>query len=962
MATSIAISKIRCENPNKKRRTPALNRNYLQYVATREGVDLTPSEISDAGSADGNAIYIRYISERPRSHGLFGNLPEHEIDDLDAICSSMYQLSKTQPIFKGILSLKEEDALTLGYDKKEKWEATLRIALPSVAEQLRIHPTELKWVAAFHQEKGHPHVHYMLWSKSDRITSAYIHSTVQHKCREIFSKHIFEEERPLHVIDKTIARDDIIESGKALIREELAQLYIPGTTSPEVAGRMHYDSLSKLSKELLHFCGSLPASGRLAYKYLPPEQKEALDRIVDEFLSSPPLKDKYRSFQKSMQDILKSYSVVGEKEERKMDQAVTDLKRRLGNVVLKELKSFRLALDQDQQPPAMLEADVDIPVAEYPGPAAINENGETPDITSIPDVDSVLYSMDWSKSYKKARSLIYDHATEESTVEGIKLLEDEAASSNVLAIYELAHIYETGLAGDEYDEEYPQLYRKALEGFNQLYLSAEEKTQNYIAYRIGKQYMRGQGCDVDCSTAASWFEKSSNQYAEYSLAKIYLSEDPSAPKAPIEKIKALLEDSSNQGFGYASYQLGTMYEFGNLVEANEAKAFGYYKSALSYFLTNSESATDNSIFFRLGTMYYHGKGTEKNLQEAIKYFVKAADLGNVNALLKLSKIYSETKDYQNLNKVKDKIEQQLDKLAASEALSDDLKKTVNIIHYHLARVYGDEESPLFHLEHSLYYYQVEAENGNQFAQYQLGKIFSQDNLVPRDLSIATSYLMESAEQGNNDARYALGKLYSDPELEVYDIPTAVKFLEEAAAEGHSFAQYRLGKIYSNQESDHFDLKLALKFLHASADQGNEQAIYRLGTIYANKAYDVYDITTALKFYHLAIDEYNNSFAKYQLGRMYLFGDGVDKNVILGMEYLKDASQDGNEYATALINYYQRSQILYVSYTISRGMLNLLSDHTHQNKQYQQELAKASTSKKHRKELAKKNQIKSSAPE
>ncbi len=543
MSKNIVVSKIRCENPNKRNKTPALNRNNLMYVATREGVDLTPS----SSTGNDNSIYVRYISERPRSHGLFGNLPANEIDDLDALCSSMYQLSKHQPVFKGILSLAEEDAKLLGYDKKDKWETTLRLALPEIAAQFKIRPTELQWVAAFHQEKGHPHVHYMLWANSDRIISPYIHTSTQNRCREIFSKYIFEEERNRQVINKTMARDDIITSGKELIRTELEQLFIPGSETASITGRIDYEHLSALSKDLLTFCSNLPAGGRLAYKFLPPEQKKALNYIVEQFLAVPALKGKYIEYQNSMKDILKSYSVVGEKELRKQELADIDLKKRLGNVILKELKNFRLSPNPDQK----------------------------------------VYA---EESYKK------------------------------------------------------------------------------------------------------------------------------------------------------------------------------YNSA------------------------------------------------------------------------------------------------------------------------------------------------------------------DAAVQGNVDAQYQLGKIYANPEL------------------------------------DAFDLQKAISYFNSAAEQGNEFALYNLGTIYANENYDVYDIKSALEFYHRAIDDFNNSAAKYQLGRMYLFGNGVEKNVILGMEYLKDAAKDGNEYAAALISFYQRNQVMYVTYTISQGILNSLTNETYQNRQLQKGLSKATFSKKLRKELTKKNQIKSSEPD
>lgn len=77
------VSKIRCWNPNKGGYTKK-NYNYMHYIATREGVDLSQinriedmvnvnADLNDYGEdligkeAD-NSTYLKYITNRPRSH------------------------------------------------------------------------------------------------------------------------------------------------------------------------------------------------------------------------------------------------------------------------------------------------------------------------------------------------------------------------------------------------------------------------------------------------------------------------------------------------------------------------------------------------------------------------------------------------------------------------------------------------------------------------------------------------------------------------------------------------------------------------------------------------------------------------------------------------------------------------------------------------------------------------------
>ena len=88
------ISKIRCHSPNQKN-TPIRNYNTLYYIATREGVDLAPLSEEESD----NATYARYIHERPKSNGLFGQ--NIDTQDINAICSHIRNISKSHCIYRG---------------------------------------------------------------------------------------------------------------------------------------------------------------------------------------------------------------------------------------------------------------------------------------------------------------------------------------------------------------------------------------------------------------------------------------------------------------------------------------------------------------------------------------------------------------------------------------------------------------------------------------------------------------------------------------------------------------------------------------------------------------------------------------------------------------------------------------------------------------------------------------------
>ena len=120
---------------------------YLKYIGTREGVELLPSG------------YMEYMAERPRSHGLFG---DKDNVDMDAAVKELNEYSGN--IWTHIISLKREDAERLGYDHAVQWRNLLRAHRNEIAEAMHIPPADFRWYAAFHNEGDHPHVHMMVWS------------------------------------------------------------------------------------------------------------------------------------------------------------------------------------------------------------------------------------------------------------------------------------------------------------------------------------------------------------------------------------------------------------------------------------------------------------------------------------------------------------------------------------------------------------------------------------------------------------------------------------------------------------------------------------------------------------------------------------------------------------------------------------------------------------------------------
>ena len=111
-----------------------------------------------------------------------------------------------------------------------------------------------------------------------------------------------------------------------------------------------------------------------------------------------------------------------------------------------------------------------------------------------------------------------------------------------------------------------------------------------------------------------------------------------------------------------------------------------------------------------------------------------------------------------------------------------------------------------------------------------------------------------------------------------------------------------------------------QFLHDAAIRGSVDAMYGVG-----KQYLKTDIQKAISMFKLAAEQ-GNSYAEYQLGKIYCFGQGVPQNLEVGMEWLKSSASHGIEYAAQLLekveNHIHR-QTTSAVFGLFRGLVGML---------------------------------------
>lgn len=238
-----------------------------------------------------------------------------------------------------------------------------------------------------------------------------------------------------------------------------------------------------------------------------------------------------------------------------------------------------------------------------------------------------------------------------------------------------------------------------------------------------------------------------------------------------------------------------------------------------------KKSKDDTLWYRIGCMHLHGIGTEPDEEQAERYLKKAYDYGNSHAAYQLARLYirqetqklredpEETPDYE-----KDPKSSQV--VGGSSQTGESLCRLcvgTTIQRWNITgKRYGKGGFPSA---------TGQPDAGNSFAQYQLGKIYLDEEY--KNIPAAVQYLTLAADQKNELAAYRLGRLYLMGEDLPKNIERALHYLDMAAEAGNQYAQYVLGKLYLIGKEVEQDREKAYEYFSRSAEQGNIYAAYFL---------------------------------------------------------------------------------------------------------------------------------------
>ena len=449
--------------------------------------------------------YAKYIALRPRAerlgeHGLFG---DDDAVDLAAVADELDRY--TGNVWTHIISLHREDAERLGYNHAEAWRTLLRTHRNDIAAAMKIPPEDFRWYAAFHDEGNHPHVHMMAWSA--KPNQAYLSKDGIRQIKSTLTNQIFRQEL-LHVYEqKSKSRDELVaEARKAML--ELAKAMQEMTCIHPEAEQMIWD----LSRQL----GQV--GGKKTYGHLPKPMKKLVDEIVDQMARLPTVDTCYQTWWE-LQCQVEDYYSEGKKRLRPQLSQQNEF-RQIKNAVIKEAEHIRMnrfsfedeemqddgeqisayAMSYECQDLQSVANDDSFPLAER------DEAAEQ--LEQLADTGDAYAQYIIGTAYCDGGLLIPD------TAKAQKLLERAAEQDLDAAQYALGKLY----LSDDADVHNPA------KGIYWLKRSADNGN-DYAAYRLGKEYLSGKNTVKDAETAVSYLRQAANNgnaYAQYLLGKLTL--------------------------------------------------------------------------------------------------------------------------------------------------------------------------------------------------------------------------------------------------------------------------------------------------------------------------------------------------------------------------------------------------------------------------------------------------------
>lgn len=247
-------------------------KNYVKYIATREGAVHTVSEREN---------YVGYLANRPgavkfNTHGLFSQT--NESINLEKVAKEI--ANHAGNVWTHVVSLRRDDAQKMGYDNLKAWRELVIRQIPSIAKNQKIDLKNLRWYAAFHDKETNPHIHIIVYSQNDR--EGFLTNHGIEKIRSGFANDIYSDGLH-HLYEQQTDLRNLLKKESEQLMKQLAE---------KVSQNKNFDVelidlVLKLHNQLVE------SKGKKVYGYLKSDVKKTVDEIFARLADNESVKKMY---------------------------------------------------------------------------------------------------------------------------------------------------------------------------------------------------------------------------------------------------------------------------------------------------------------------------------------------------------------------------------------------------------------------------------------------------------------------------------------------------------------------------------------------------------------------------------------------------------------------------------------------------------------------------------------------
>ena len=215
--------------------------------------------------------------------------------------------------------------------------------------------------------------------------------------------------------------------------------------------------------------------------------------------------------------------------------------------------------------------------------------------------------------------------------------------------------------------------------------------------------------------------------------------------------------------------------------------------------------------------------------------------------------------------------------------------------------------------------------------YELRSIMENQEQTREDRVDAAVQMKRLAQAGDAYAQYLMGLLYRDGDLVIPDTERAQYWMEQAATQNVPAAQYALGKLLLSDDPLVHDHDQGIRWLKAAAQNGNNHAAYALGKEYLSGRYVFKNAESATDYLHQAAQG-DNPWAQYLLGKLCLMGNGVEQDENTAYQWFQAAAEQGHIYAEFFVERMEQGwtaspQLMLSTTRLLHHMGNIFRDNT-----------------------------------